>query len=120
MISDFITIFGIFINKFISEFKRELGKISVIIQILIPVILAYLSKDMFITIICSMALVFVASYIKAVYRHINGIDASGMPVPLNRFTIKENGVIRISEGSLQGALQYLYELENYLEDNEEL
>lgn len=94
---------------------EELDKIAVIIQILIPVVIANTSLSIPGMIVVSCLLVMVTKYIKEVGYKLNHVTDRGFPIPIRRFTDKDNeGFVDIKEEDMQEAVLYLCEVEDYL------
>lgn len=94
---------------------EELDKIAVIIQILIPVVIANTSLSIPGMIVVSCLLVMVTKYIKEVGYKLNHVTDRGFPIPIRRFTDKDNeGFVDIKEEDTQEAVLYLCEVEDYL------
>lgn len=94
---------------------EELDKIAVIIQILIPVVIANTSLSIPGMIVVSCLLVMVTKYIKEVGYKLNHVTDRGFPIPIRRFTkIDNDEFVDIKEEDIQEAVQYLCDVENYL------
>lgn len=94
---------------------EELDKIAVLIQILIPVVIARMGLSTSKTLVVSCVLVVVVKYVKEVGYKLNHVTERGFPIPTNRFTHKdENGFIDIKDEDAQEAVLYLCEVEDYL------
>lgn len=94
---------------------EELDRIAVIIQILIPVVIANTSLSIPGMIVVSCLLVMATKYIKEVGYKLNHVTDRGFPIPIRRFTDKDNeGFVDIKEEDTQEAVLYLCEVEDYL------
>jgi hypothetical protein len=94
---------------------EELDKVAVLIQILIPIVIARTDLSTPKMLVVSCVLVVVVKYIKEVSYKLNHVTERGFPLPMNRFTDKdENGFISIREEDTQEAILYLCEVEDYL------
>lgn len=94
---------------------EELDKIAVIIQILIPVVIVHANLSIFGMIAASCLLVIVTKYIKEVGYKLNHVTDRGFPIPIRRFTDKDNeGFVDIKEEDIQEAVLYLCEVEDHL------
>lgn len=107
------------IKELLSAFKygliEELDKVAVVIQILIPVVIARTDLGVIGMIVISCVLVACTKYIKEVGYKLNHVTERGFPIPLQRFTYQdENGFISIKEDETQEAILYLYDVEDYL------
>lgn len=107
------------IKELMSAFKygliEELDKVAVVIQILIPVMIARTDLGVIGMIVVSCVLVACTKYIKEVGYKLNHVTERGFPIPLQRFTHQdENGFISIREDETQEAILYMYDVEEYL------
>ena len=95
---------------------HELNKIAIFIQIIIPLILLKMNKNMIVLFIVSCVLTAFIYYIKEVGYKLNHTNERGFPVPVERFTkIDNNGFVYIPENMTQNAILYLSDIEDYLE-----
>lgn len=102
-------------STFRCEFVEELGKIAVIMQIIIPVVIAKAGSNMIEMILISCGLTIAVKYIKEVGYKLNHVTEQGFPVPVKRFTnVDRNGFIDIKEEDTQEAILYLCDVEDYL------
>lgn len=116
------SVFGALLQTIIelcSTFKcgvvEELGKIAVIMQIAVPVIIAKTGSSMIEMILISCGLTMAVKYIKEVGYKLNHVTEQGFPVPVKRFTnVDQNGFIDIKEEDTQEAILYLCDVEDYL------
>lgn len=94
---------------------EELDKIAIVIQVLIPIVIAKmdLSTPKMLIVLC--VLVVCVKYIREVGYKLNHVTERGFPIPLQRFTDRdENGFISIKEEETQEAMLYLCDVEDYL------
>lgn len=103
----------------LSEVKysiiEELGKIAVIIQILIPVLISRLHVGILGQIIVSCLLLFVVKIIKELDYKINNTTDRGLPVPKESYIDRNrSGLIRLKEGMEHEAILYLDDVEEFL------
>ena len=103
----------------LSEIKysiiEELGKIAVIIQILIPVLISRLQIGILGQIIVSCLLLFVVKIIKELDYKINNTTDRGLPVPKESYIDRNrSGLIRLKEGMEHEAILYLDDVEEFL------
>lgn len=107
--------FGELLATFKYGLIEELDKVAVLIQILIPIVIARTDLSTPKMLVVSCVLVVVVKYIKEVSYKLNHVTERGFPLPMNRFTDKdENGFISIREEDTQEAILYLCEVEDYL------
>lgn len=107
------------LSELLATFKygliEELDKIAVLLQILIPIVIARtdLSTPKMLAVSC--ILVVCVKYIREVWYKLNRVTERGFPIPLQRFTDRdENGFISIREEETQEAMLYLCDVEDYL------
>lgn len=107
------------IKELMSAFKygliEELDKVAVVIQILIPIVIARTDLSLAGMLIVSCILVICVKYIREVGYKLNHVTERGFPIPLQRYTKQdENGFISIKEEETQEAMLYLCDVEDYL------
>lgn len=96
-------------------FIEELDKIAIVIQILIPIVIARTDLSTPKMLLVSLGLVVLVKYIREVGYKLNHVTERGFPIPLQRYTeIDENGFISIKEEETQEAMLYLCDVEDYL------
>lgn len=94
---------------------EELDKIALIIQIAVPVVIASFELNIVKMLVISCMLTIVVKYIKEVGYKLNHVTERGFPIPMSRFTNKdENGFIYVKEEETQEAILYLCDVEDYL------
>ena len=98
-------------------FKTNVNLFLGIFQILVMIFLCYLFlliHDILPCILLCIVALFVVDYIKRLNVNVQNMTDDGLPVPVERFTeMKDGGYISIEKE--EESIQYLYELENYLE-----
>ena len=94
---------------------EELDKIAIVIQILIPIVIAKTDLSISEMLFVSLGLVVLVKYIKEVGYKLNHVTERGFPIPTQRYTeVDENGFIGIKETETQEAILYLRDVEDYL------
>lgn len=94
---------------------EELDKIAIVIQILIPIVIARTDLSTPKMLLVSCVLVVLVKYIKEVGYKLNHVTERGFPIPTQRYTeVDENGFIGIKETETQEAILYLRDVEDYL------
>ena len=94
---------------------EELDKIAIVIQILIPIVIARMDLSTLKMLLVSCVLVVLVRYIKEVGYKLNHVTERGFPIPTQRYTeVDENGFIGIKETETQEAILYLHDVEEYL------
>lgn len=107
------------IKELMSAFKygliEELDKVAVVIQVLIPIVIARTDLSLMGMLLVSCILVICVKYIREVGYKLNHVTERGFPIPLQRYTKQdENGFISIKEEETQEAILYMYDVEEYL------
>lgn len=107
------------LSELLATFKygliEELDKIAIVIQILIPIVIDRMDLSTPKMLLVSCVLVVCVKYIKEVGYKLNHVTERGFPIPLQRFTNRdENGFISINEEETQEAMLYLCDVEDYL------
>lgn len=107
------------LGELLETFKygliEELDKIAVLLQILIPIVIARTDLSTPKMLVVSCILVVCVKYIREVWYKLNRVTERGFPIPLQRFTDRdENGFISIREEETQEAMLYLCDVEDYL------
>lgn len=107
------------LSELLATFKygliEELDKIAVLLQILIPIVIARTDLSTPKMLVVSCILVVCVKYIREVWYKLNRVTERGFPIPLQRFTDRdENGFISIKEEETQEAMLYLCDVEDYL------
>lgn len=107
------------LSELLATFKygliEELDKVAVALQILIPIVIARMDLSIQKMLLVSCILVVCVKYIKEVGYKLNHVTERGFPIPLQRFTNRdENGFISIKEEETQEAMLYLCDVEDYL------
>lgn len=107
------------LSELLATFKyglvEELDKIAIVIQILIPIVIARMDLSTPKMLLVSCVMVVCVKYIREVGYKLNHVTERGFPIPLQRFTDRdENGFISIKEEETQEAMLYLCDVEDYL------
>ena len=107
------------LSELLATFKygliEELDKVAVVLQILIPIVIARTDFSIPKMLLVSCVLVVCVKYIREVGYKLNHVTERGFPIPLQRFTERdENGFISIKEEETQEAMLYLCDVEDYL------
>lgn len=107
--------FGELLATFKYGLIEELDKVAVVLQILIPIVIARTDLSTPKMLLVSCVLVVCVKYIREVGHKLNHVTERGFPIPLQRFTDRdENGFISIKEEETQEAMLYLCDVEDYL------
>ena len=107
--------FGELLATFKYGLIEELDKVAVVLQILIPIVIARTDLSTPKMLLVSCVLVVCVKYIREVWYKLNRVTERGFPIPLHRFTDRdENGFISIRDEETQEAMLYLCDVEDYL------
>lgn len=93
---------------------KEMNKIAILIQVLIPVILSGIKTNVFVLFGISSLLYVVVVYIKEISYKLNSTTMKGMPIPYKSFINTDGEVININEEDMEEAMLYLADVEEYL------
>lgn len=100
---------------------KNLNNVAMIIQIVFPVWLVCQNIEPLKAFIYSVAIVFILAYIRQLYTNVQKHGGKTIPIPKQRFTVlDEDGYIVIKNDNAGEAIQYLYELEEYLSNRGKL
>lgn len=100
---------------------KNLSNVAMIIQIVFPVWLVCQNIEPLKAFIYSVAIVFILAYIRQLYTNVQKHGGKTIPIPRQRFTVlDEDGYIIIKNDNAGEAIQYLYELEEYLSNRGKL
>ena len=107
------------LSELLATFKygliEELDKIAIVIQILIPIVIARTDLSTPKMLLVSCILVVFVKYIREVGYKLNHVTERGFPIPTQRYTeVDENGFISVKEEETQEAILYLCDVEDYL------
>lgn len=100
---------------------KELNKVAVILQILIPVAISGSDYGIAGKVVLSACLVCLSRYIIRIWETLNS-TVDGIPIPEKRFTVVDNrGFISLeNQDDYPELIQYVNELENYLQSKGKL
>lgn len=100
---------------------KNLSNVAMIIQIVFPVWLVCQNIEPLKAFIYSVAIVFILAYIRQLYTNVQKHGGKTIPIPKQRFTVlDEDGYIVMKNDNSGEAIQYLYELEEYLSNRGKL
>lgn len=101
-------------NRMIRKNVKELGILAMIIYVMCMVM--WCDSPVY-SVLITLVFLFVKDLMKSIYYKINGISESdGLPTRSKRFThIDKYGFIEINEEDKMEMIQYLYEIENFIE-----
>ena len=97
------------------------SNVAMVIQIIFPVWLVCQNIEPLKAFIYSVAIVFILAYIRQLYTNVQKHGGKTIPIPRQRFTVlDEDGYIVMKNDNAGEAIQYLYELEEYLSNRGKL
>ena len=100
---------------------KNLSNVAMVIQIAFPVWIVYQNVEPLKAFIYSVAIVFILTYIRQLYINVQKHGGKTIPIPKQRFTVlDEDGYIVMKNDNSAEAIQYLYELEEYLSNRGKL
>lgn len=100
---------------------KNLSNVAMVIQIIFPVWLVCQNIEPLKAFIYSVAIVFILAYIRQLYTNVQKHGGKTIPIPRQRFTVlDEDGYIILKNDNAGEAIQYLYELEEYLSNRGKL
>jgi len=100
---------------------KNLSNVAMVIQIIFPVWIVCQNIEPLKAFIYSVAIVFILAYIRQLYTNVQKHGGKTIPIPRQRFTVlDEDGYIVMKNDNSGEAIQYLYELEEYLSNRGKL
>lgn len=101
-------------NRMIRKNVKELGILAMIVYVMCMVM--WCDSPVY-SVLNTMIFLFLKDFVKSIYYKINGIsDSDGLPTRSKRFThIDKYGFIEVNEEDKMEMIQYLYEVENFIE-----
>lgn len=94
--------------------KKNISVIGILFMILWPALLVYWQVRPLEMIVVMVICLIVREYFRRLDINLNNKKEDGMPVPERRYTFDNGGMIDIHSEDIPEALQYLYDLEDYL------
>lgn len=103
-------------TKINDSIKKNVKEIGLILKCLYVAIMVSCCNSFYTALITTVIMLFVSAIVKSVYYYKNKMSETGIPVREKRFTkLDANGYIEVDENRKLEMIQYLYELENYIE-----
>lgn len=100
---------------------KNLSNVAMVIQVIFPVWLIFQNIEPLKAFIYSVAIVFILAYIRQLHTNVQKHGGKTIPIPRQRFTVlDEDGYIILKNDNAGEAIQYLYELEEYLSNRGKL
>lgn len=112
----YLSLFEI-VMQVVYQIRKNLGNIAVLLQVLIPVAIAKVTNSITVMVLLSVCFMLIVDLLKKVSSKLNNTTGEGIPVSNKRFTSadKDGFVWLDNQEELPEALQYLYEIESYLD-----
>ena len=112
----YLSLFEI-VMQIVYQIKKNLGNIAVLLQVLIPVAIAKVANNMTAIVLLSICFMLIVGLLKKVSSKLNNTTGEGVPVSNKRFmSADKDGFVWLdNQEELPEALQYLYEIESYLD-----
>ena len=98
----------------IRRIKKNISSAGVLFMILWPPLLVYWNINAEQMLLVMVICLIVKEYFRRLDINLNNKKDDGMPVPDRRYTYDNGGMIDIRSEDIPEALQYLYNLEEYL------
>lgn len=112
----YLSLFEI-VMQVVYQIKKNLSNIAVLLQVLIPVVIAKVTNNITVMVLLSICFMLIVDLLKKVSSKLNNTTGEGIPVSNKRFTSADrDGFVWLdNQEELPEALQYLYEIESYLD-----
>lgn len=112
----YLSLFEI-VMQVVYQIRKNLGNIAVLLQVLIPVIIAKVTNNITAMVLLSICFMLIVNLLKKVSSKLNNTTGEGVPVSNKRFmSADKDGFVWLdNQEELPEALQYLYEIESYLD-----
>lgn len=105
---------GEMVFELLRTLRQNVSAIGTLFMILWPALLVHWKIKPLEMIIVMIICLIVKEYFRRLDINLNNKNADGMPVPDRRYTFDSGGMIDIHSEDVPEALQYLYDLEEYL------
>lgn len=103
------------IAGFIRKNVREIGLVLKVLYVVIMV--SYVRCGVFDTLAITVCLMCVAYVVKKTYQNLHNLNEDYIPKPRQRFTkVNKRGLIEVDENRWLEMIQYVYELEEYMQE----
>lgn len=99
-----------------ASFKKNVKEIGIILKCLYVAIMVLYCNSFVTAIVTTLILMFISSIVKVSYCKANNITVNGFPTRERRYTsVDKDGFITVNENDKFEMIQYMFEIENYLE-----
>lgn len=105
---------GEMVFELLRTLRQNISVIGTLFMILWPALLVYWKIKPLEMVIVMIICLIVKEYFRRLDINLNNKSSDGFPVPNRRYTYDNGGMIDIRSEDISEALQYLYDLEEYL------
>ena len=100
--------------ELLRTLRQNVSVIGTLFMILWPTLLVYWGVRPLEMVVIMIVCLIVKEYFRRLDINLNNKSSDGFPVPNRRYTYDNGGMIDIRSEDISEALQYLYDLEEYL------
>ena len=105
---------GEMVFEFLRTLRQNVSLLGALFMILWPTLLVYWGARPLEMVVIMIICLIVKEYFRRLDINLNNKSSDGFPVPNRRYTYDNGGMIDIRSEDISEALQYLYDLEEYL------
>ena len=105
---------GEMVFELLRTLRQNVSVIGTLFMILWPTLLVYWGVRPLEMVVIMIVCLIVKEYFRRLDINLNNKSSDGFPVPNRRYTYDNGGMIDIRSEDISEALQYLYDLEEYL------
>lgn len=105
---------GEMVFELLRTLRQNVSLLGVLFMILWPTLLVYWGARPLEMVVIMIICLIVKEYFRRLDINLNNKSSDGFPVPNRRYTYDNGGMIDIRSEDISEALQYLYDLEEYL------
>lgn len=105
---------GEMVFELLRTLRQNVSLLGALFMILWPTLLVYWGVRPLEMIVIMIICLIVKEYFRRLDINLNNKSSDGFPVPNRRYTYDNGGMIDIRSEDISEALQYLYDLEEYL------
>ena len=105
---------GEMVFELLRTLRQNVSLLGALFMILWPTLLVYWGARPLEMVVIMIVCLIVKEYFRRLDINLNNKSSDGFPVPNRRYTYDNGGMIDIRSEDISEALQYLYDLEEYL------
>lgn len=105
---------GEMVFELLRTLRQNVSLLGALFMILWPTLLVYWGARPLEMVVIMIICLIVKEYFRRLDINLNNKNSDGFPVPNRRYTYDNGGMIDIRSEDISEALQYLYDLEEYL------